>query len=117
MRPDLHANIDPIPSPRKCSHKRQPAGECAWNGSFSPLEPGSACGTLPERQEPFSSKCNEWFGMAGEGRESQPREFLLSCPYQAALWDSNRESHIPQISSNLLFRLLRLSLWDGGCPQ
>ncbi|XP_039573423.1 glycerophosphoinositol inositolphosphodiesterase GDPD2 isoform X1 [Passer montanus] len=34
---------------KKCSHRRRPAGECARNGSFPPLEPGSASGTLPDR--------------------------------------------------------------------
>ncbi|XP_031980083.1 glycerophosphoinositol inositolphosphodiesterase GDPD2 isoform X3 [Corvus moneduloides] len=31
---------------KKCSHRRQPAGEYTRNESFPPLEPGSACGTL-----------------------------------------------------------------------
>ncbi|KAM4768168.1 glycerophosphoinositol inositolphosphodiesterase GDPD2 isoform 2-T3 [Cyanocitta cristata] len=34
---------------KKCSHRRQTAGECTRNESFSPLEPGSACGTLSNR--------------------------------------------------------------------
>ncbi|XP_072785407.1 glycerophosphoinositol inositolphosphodiesterase GDPD2 isoform X4 [Taeniopygia guttata] len=34
---------------KKCSHRTRPAGECTRKGSFPLLEPGSACGTLPDR--------------------------------------------------------------------
>lgn len=79
--------------------------------SYSSSEPGCACGTLPGRQAALCSERVIWDELV---RESQPREFL-PCLQQAALPGSTGASHIPPVSSCLLFRLLCLSLQGASC--